>query len=135
MSRWERSQLIDIMSQIDMDIISEEIPEQDLYLEIQSEQEKHSWSKVWVAAISGLIATSMVFTTVVVMMKKRKNWCSAVFTTCRVQSRLRRQCGCRRTRLTANCRVCGRKLRNDMKRRWHDEPMGTIKIDRYHESD
>ena len=72
MSRWERSKLIDIMSQIDMDIISEESPEQDLYLEIQSEQEKHSWSKVWVAAISGLIATSMVFTTVVVVMKKRK---------------------------------------------------------------
>ena len=72
MSRWERSKLIDIMSQIDMDIISEEIPEQDLYLETQSEQEKRSWSKVWVAAISGLIATSMVFTTVVVVMTKRK---------------------------------------------------------------
>ena len=72
MSRWERSQLIDIMSRIDMDFISEEIPEQDVQLEVQSVQEKRSWSKVWVAAISGLIATSMVFTTVLVVVKKRK---------------------------------------------------------------
>lgn len=71
MSLWSQSRLIDIMSNIDLSLVAEDFPEQDIeQLELFPE-EKEKWSKKRIAAVTGLAAAGSVAITGVIMLMFR----------------------------------------------------------------
>ena len=65
MSLWSQARLIDIMSQIDMELAAEEIPEGDLEKVEFPAEHKNSWNKRKTVIVSG-VAASVALTAVAV---------------------------------------------------------------------
>lgn len=71
MSLWSQYRLIDIMSNIDLSLVEEDFPEGDLdNLELFPEK-KNKWNKRRIAVLSGLAASSIALTGVVVMVCRK----------------------------------------------------------------
>lgn len=70
MSLWSQYRLIDILSEIDMSLVEEEFPEGDLE-NPELFPEKKRWSKRRIAVLSGLAASSLALTGVVVMVCRK----------------------------------------------------------------
>lgn len=71
MSLWNQYRLIDIMSNIDMALVEEDFPEGDLDNLELFPKKKNKWNKRKVAVLSGLAASSIALTGVVVIVVKR----------------------------------------------------------------
>ncbi|HIR76743.1 MAG TPA: hypothetical protein IAB97_07540 [Candidatus Choladousia intestinipullorum] len=73
MSLWSQSRLIDIMSNIDLSLVAEDFPEQDIEKLNLFPEEKEKWSKKRIAAVTGLAAAGSVAITGVIMLVCRKH--------------------------------------------------------------
>lgn len=71
MSLWSQSRLIDIMRNIDLSLVEEEFPEGDLERPEVCPERKPARNRKKIAVISGLAASSLALTGMVVFLHKR----------------------------------------------------------------
>lgn len=70
MSLWSQYRMIDIMSQIDLSLVEEDVPEGDLD-NLNLFPEKKKWSTKKKAVVSGIAAGSIALTGVVVLLCRK----------------------------------------------------------------
>ena len=71
MSQWSEYRMIDIMSKIDLSLLEEDFPEEDLNNPELYTEEKAKWSKSRIALISGLAAGSVAVAGAIVWICKK----------------------------------------------------------------